>query len=157
WAVSRGAGNDDSPHADPAAAPRVCAGQGDTAGFGRAAADRGGIALSGVAAAAEGGIPAGGGGSLVHAATREDIPAHGRGPQAPGRGDVPVRADAAGDLAGDGAGHAVSWLGRRKARESELSEEIEAHLEEKVAELMEGGLSRRDASDRARREFGNVL
>ena len=51
----------------------------------------------------------------------------------------------------------MSWLGRRGTRDSELSEEIDAHLEEKVAELMEGGLSRREASERARREFGNVL
>ena len=51
----------------------------------------------------------------------------------------------------------MSWLRRREERDSQLSEEIAAHLEEKVAELMERGLLRRDASDRARREFGNVL
>ena len=53
----------------------------------------------------------------------------------------------------------MSWLGRllgRRRRDSELYDEIQAHLEEKVEELMQRGLSRRDAEGRARREFGNV-
>ena len=39
---------------------------------------------------------------------------------------------------------------------SELSEEMRAHLEEKVEELVEGGMSRKDAEAAARREFGNL-
>ncbi len=38
----------------------------------------------------------------------------------------------------------------------ELSEEIRAHLEEKVEELVEGGMARKEAEAAARREFGNV-
>ncbi len=57
----------------------------------------------------------------------------------------------------------MSWLNdlfssgsRRKTRNSELSEEIQEHLAERVDELVEGGMSRADASAQARREFGNV-
>ena len=39
---------------------------------------------------------------------------------------------------------------------SELSEEMRAHLEEKVEELVEGGMSRKEAEPAARREFGNL-
>lgn len=39
---------------------------------------------------------------------------------------------------------------------SELSEEMRAHLEEKVEELVAGGMSRGDAEAAARREFGNL-
>ena len=38
----------------------------------------------------------------------------------------------------------------------ELSEEIRAHLEEKVEELVAGGMGRKDAEAAARRELGNV-
>src|ERR1700675_4505813 len=38
----------------------------------------------------------------------------------------------------------------------ELSDEIRAHLEEKIEELVEGGMSRKEAEAAARREFGNV-
>ena len=38
----------------------------------------------------------------------------------------------------------------------DLSAEIREHLEEKVEELVAGGMSRKDASAAARREFGNV-
>ena len=51
------------------------------------------------------------------------------------------------------------WLKRLFSRRSlygELSEEIRAHLEEKIEELVAGGMSRKEAAARARREFGNV-
>jgi predicted permease len=38
----------------------------------------------------------------------------------------------------------------------DLSAEIQEHLEEKIAELVVGGMSRREAAAAARREFGNV-
>ena len=38
----------------------------------------------------------------------------------------------------------------------DLSEEIQAHLEEKVEELVGNGMSRKEAESAARREFGNV-
>src|SRR5215207_1473701 len=47
-------------------------------------------------------------------------------------------------------------LSRRK-RIDELHESIQEHLEEKIDDLMEGGLSREEAASQARREFGNVM
>jgi predicted permease len=38
----------------------------------------------------------------------------------------------------------------------ELSDEIRSHLEEKIEELVEGGMTRKEAEAAARREFGNV-
>jgi len=46
-------------------------------------------------------------------------------------------------------------LERLRIRRS-ISEELEAHLEEKTAALMESGLTEAEARLRARREFGNV-
>ena len=53
----------------------------------------------------------------------------------------------------------MSWfkrlfLGRRLY--GELSEEIREHLEEKIEELVAGGMSRKEAAAAARRNFGNV-
>lgn len=51
------------------------------------------------------------------------------------------------------------WVKRvfvRRKIYGELSEEIRAHLEEKVEELVAGGMERKDAEAQARREFGNV-
>src|SRR5215831_3752921 len=53
----------------------------------------------------------------------------------------------------------MSWLRQfisRKRRYRELSEEIQAHLEEKVEELIAEGMSADEALHSARREFGNV-
>jgi len=53
----------------------------------------------------------------------------------------------------------MSWLRQLLSRRrlySELSEEIQAHLDEKVEELVADGMSREDAIYAARREFGNV-
>jgi predicted permease len=53
----------------------------------------------------------------------------------------------------------MTWLKQLLSRDrlyGELSEEIREHLEEKVEELVAGGMSRRDASAAARREFGNL-
>jgi hypothetical protein len=53
----------------------------------------------------------------------------------------------------------MSWLklffSRRQVYD-DLSDEIREHLEEKVEELVAGGMSRKDASAAARREFGNL-
>jgi len=46
-------------------------------------------------------------------------------------------------------------LGRRRLY-SDLSEEIQEHLAEKIEELVAGGMSREEATYAARREFGNV-
>jgi len=51
------------------------------------------------------------------------------------------------------------WLKQlfsRRRLYGDLSEEIREHLEEMVEELVAGGMSRKEASYAARREFGNV-
>jgi putative ABC transport system permease protein len=53
----------------------------------------------------------------------------------------------------------MGWLKQiflRRRRYDELSESIRDHLEEKIEDLMEAGLSREEAIRKARREFGNV-
>ena len=53
----------------------------------------------------------------------------------------------------------MNWfqqLFTRRRRYDELSESIREHLEEKVADLMDRGMTRDDAERSARREFGNV-
>ena len=53
----------------------------------------------------------------------------------------------------------MSWLKQLFSRRQiygELSEEIREHLEEKIDELVAGGMSREEATYAARREFGNV-
>jgi predicted permease len=53
----------------------------------------------------------------------------------------------------------MNWINRIFARRGiygEFSEEIREHLEEKIEELVAGGMSRADATAAARREFGNV-
>ena len=52
----------------------------------------------------------------------------------------------------------MNWLNQlfsRRGQYQALSEEIRAHLDEKVEELVAGGMSREDATAAARREFGN--
>ncbi|HEX4022754.1 MAG TPA: ABC transporter permease [Acidobacteriaceae bacterium] len=44
----------------------------------------------------------------------------------------------------------------RGRRYDELSESIREHLDEKIADLMDGGMTRKEAETAARREFGNV-
>jgi len=39
---------------------------------------------------------------------------------------------------------------------NDLSDEIQEHLAEKIEELVSGGMSRKEAAQAARREFGNV-
>ena len=46
-------------------------------------------------------------------------------------------------------------LSRRRIYD-DLSAEIREHLKEKIDELVAGGMSRKDASAAARREFGNL-
>src|ERR1700761_4202273 len=44
----------------------------------------------------------------------------------------------------------------RKRRYDDLAVSIQEHLDERAEELMEAGLSREEAAQKARREFGNV-
>src|SRR5712664_81231 len=53
----------------------------------------------------------------------------------------------------------MNWfkqLFSRRRLFNDLSEEIQEHLEEKIEELVAGGMSRKEAAAAARREFGNV-
>ena len=53
----------------------------------------------------------------------------------------------------------MGWLRQlfsRRDRYNELSESIREHLDEKVADLMDRGMTREQAKHAARREFGNV-
>jgi predicted permease len=53
----------------------------------------------------------------------------------------------------------MQWLKQvftRRRRYDELSESIREHLEEKIADLMDDGMTRAEAERAARREFGNV-
>src|SRR5271169_6213213 len=53
----------------------------------------------------------------------------------------------------------MNWIKRLFSRQrlyGDLSEEIREHLDEKIEELVAGGMSRKDAAAAARREFGNV-
>jgi len=53
----------------------------------------------------------------------------------------------------------VKWpfsLGYRSRMRRELAEELESHIEEKIADLIDAGVAERDARQRARREFGNA-
>ena len=50
----------------------------------------------------------------------------------------------------------IRGLVSRRMVFGDLSEEMRAHLEERVEELVESGMARRDAQAAARREFGNM-
>jgi len=53
----------------------------------------------------------------------------------------------------------MSWLGQlfsRRRLYKDLSREIQQHLEEKIEELVASGMSRKEATAAARRQFGNV-
>src|SRR5713226_7396123 len=49
----------------------------------------------------------------------------------------------------------INFVHRRRA-ERELAQEVESHLEEKIADLMDSGMSEREARQKANRDFGNV-
>src|ERR1700722_2448696 len=53
----------------------------------------------------------------------------------------------------------MGWLHQlfaRRRRYEELSESIREHLDEKIADLMDRGMTSQEAEQVARREFGNV-
>jgi hypothetical protein len=52
----------------------------------------------------------------------------------------------------------MNWLRQLLSRRQyrDLPEEIQAHLDEKVEELITEGMSREEAMQSARREFGNL-
>jgi hypothetical protein len=53
----------------------------------------------------------------------------------------------------------MNWLEQlfsRRRRYDELSESIREHLDEKIADMMDRGMTRGETERSARREFGNV-
>ena len=53
----------------------------------------------------------------------------------------------------------MSWLSQlftRRRRYDELSESIREHLDEKIEDMIDRGMTREEAERKARREFGNV-
>ena len=53
----------------------------------------------------------------------------------------------------------MNWLKQHFSRRrlyNDLSDEIREHLEEKIEDLVAGGMSRKEAAHAARREFGNL-
>src|SRR6516225_7776159 len=81
------------------------------------------------------------------------------GRKASGMRSMELRANARRDYTSFGAGGIMNWLKQLLSRRRlyrELSEEIQAHLDEKAEELVAGGMSREEARHAARREFGNV-
>ena len=50
----------------------------------------------------------------------------------------------------------MNWLKTRHRRYLDISESISEHLEERVDDLMDGGMVREEAERAARRQFGNV-
>jgi len=53
----------------------------------------------------------------------------------------------------------MNWLKQifsRRRLYDDLAGEIREHLEEKIEELVAGGMSRKEAAHAARREFGNL-
>ena len=52
----------------------------------------------------------------------------------------------------------MKWnLIRRRRLAQEAAEEVAAHIEEKVADLMEAGVAEQEARRQAAREFGNAM
>jgi len=53
----------------------------------------------------------------------------------------------------------MSWLARflRRRMAEDAAKEVAAHLEEKVADLVEAGMSEQEARHQAAREFGNAM
>src|SRR6185503_5668605 len=92
--------------------------------------------------------------------TRSRLSAHRGRAQTAHRRAHEVGADDAGDCRHSEPGHRgeriMTWPWRRRAREMELAEELQAHLDMAAAQRIERGESPSAARDNARREFGNT-
>src|SRR5215472_18029417 len=98
-------------------------------------------------------------GYFFHQSPGSDLQSHARWRQAPGRTGLQLRADARGHYARSRSGETMNFitqLFQRRRLQQDLEEEIQLHLEEKVEELVEGGMPREEAEFAARREFGSV-
>src|SRR6516162_76119 len=98
-------------------------------------------------------------GRLFDQPPRSHLPANGSGRQAPRARSIELRANARGDHASSSAGGIMNWLRHlfsRRRLYDDLDDEIAFHLEEKIDELVAGGMPLKEATAAARREFGNV-
>src|SRR5215469_432905 len=98
-------------------------------------------------------------GRVLHKSPRSRLQVNSRGCKASGARSIEFRAHVRGHNASSGAGGIMSWLkqwfSRRRLYE-DMDEEIAFHLEEKIEELVAGGMSLKEATATARRQFGNV-
>src|SRR2546428_74478 len=84
---------------------------------------------------------------------------HPRGSQAAPTRGLNLRANAGGDRSRDEASSVMKWILnplRRRRINRELAEEVESHIQEKIADLTESGMSEQAARQQAKREFGNA-
>src|SRR4029077_6843989 len=98
-------------------------------------------------------------GRLFYKPSRSDLQVDRRGRKASGTRSIDLRANVPRGYTSFSAGGIMNWLKQLLSRRrlySEVSEEIQAHLDEKIEELVAGGMSREAAGYAARREFGNV-
>ena len=107
----------------------------------------------------EAGMGQGGVGYLRHQSPRPDLQGHARRRQTPRGASLQLRAHAGGHHPRSCTGETMNFLTQlfqRRRLQQDLSDEIREHLEEKVEELVAGGMSRQDAEFAAHREFGSV-
>src|SRR5579863_6872869 len=98
-------------------------------------------------------------GSVGEESQGPGIQGHSGGTAATRAADLQLRSHAEGNQPGDEAGTIMNWLlnamrGRRMERA--VAEDIENHLAEKTAELIEAGMPERQARLQARRVLGNA-
>src|SRR5215468_9214128 len=96
---------------------------------------------------------------IRHPAQGSPLPAHKIGSPASGARSFLVRAHAEGHFSGTCNLNHMMWLRQiiaRRRLSTDLSAEIQQHLDEKVEELVATGMPPEEAIHCARREFGNV-
>src|ERR1700674_3580254 len=98
-------------------------------------------------------------GCFFHQPPRSHLHLDARRSEASPTGGLPLRKNARRHYARPGARCLMSWFKQffsRRRLYNDLSEEIRAHLDEKIDELVASGMPRKEATRAARREFGNL-
>src|SRR5262245_48497629 len=99
-------------------------------------------------------------GSLGHQPPGQNLSHHSGGAETARAQGVELRTHARRNNPGDEANRvmrSILRLFRRPRIRTELAQEVESHLEERTAELMESGMPKKEAREQASREFGNPL
>src|SRR5262245_22786338 len=151
--------NDGAPPVGAGTSPRLCARAAHQAGVERPAAGRGRIPLPCAAAPSQGQTGQRRVGCVGDQPQGAHLSNHDRRPQASGRGNLQLRANARGHQPRTRRGRRMmnpfTWF--RRSRLNDVSDEIRSHIEEKTDEFVASGMSRADAELAARRAFGNVV